>query len=74
MVDSTKLRNLKKLNLLGTAITDNHIKQLASSNYFNLLQELILRQCSNITDTSIHQIVKSENFKSLKILDIGGNN
>lgn len=43
MVDSTKLRNLKKLNLLGTAITDKHIKQLASSNYFNLLQELILR-------------------------------
>jgi hypothetical protein len=68
-----QLQYLKVINFLGTKISDSHLRSLCGAQSFRGVQELILRQCRNVTDEGVALLCRSENFDRLLLLDLGEN-
>lgn len=65
-------KSLTSINLSNTDLTDDDLKQMAESGYFNNLEELIICHNPRITGAGLACLIEG-GFKNLKWLDMRGN-
>lgn len=70
LVNHTIFQKVKKINFRNSLIKDEYIFLLCRSNIITNLEDLVLRNCNNLTDKSIEHLCNCFYFSSLKDLDL----